>query len=94
MILPLRIKYFWDSKKWILQGVSEMKKVFLGEIKRVKENKLGILTVLFLDIITDAAGRLGDCVHKRCAEGLRGTHSIQKNLKLGPQRQHITHILK
>ena len=39
-------------------------------------------TVLFFDFITDAAGRLGDCVHKRCAEGLRGKHSIQHNLKL------------
>ena len=47
--------------------------------------------VLFFDIITDAAGRLGDCVHKRFAKGLRGTHSIQNNLKLGPHRQPITH---
>ena len=46
---------------------------------------------MFLDIITDAAGRLGDCVHKRFAKGLRGTHSIQNNLKLGPHRQPITH---
>ena len=40
--------------------------------------------VLFFDIITDAAGRMGDCVHNRFAEGLRGTHSIQNNLKLSP----------
>ena len=47
--------------------------------------------VLFLDIITDAAGRLGDCVHKRCTQGLRRTYSIQKNLKLGPHGPPITH---
>ena len=41
--------------------------------------------ILFLDIITHAAGRLGEYVHKRFAEGLRGTHSIQNNIKLGPQ---------
>ena len=38
---------------------------------------------MFLDIITDAAGRLGDCVHKPCAKCLRAKQSIQKNLKLG-----------
>ena len=43
--------------------------------------------VLLLDITTYAAGplgkcftgvagRLGDCVHMRCAEGLRGSHLI------------------
>ena len=46
---------------------------------------------MFLDIITNAAGRLRDCVHKSCAEGLRGKQSIQKNLKLGRPRQPITH---
>ena len=50
--------------------------------------------VLLLDITTDAAGlgecvtdvagRLGDCIHKMCAEGLRGSHLIQKNLIFGP----------
>ena len=51
--------------------------------------------VLLLDITTDAAGplgkcvtgvagRLGDCVHMRCAEGLRGSHFIQLNLIFGP----------
>ena len=33
--------------------------------------------VLLLDIITDAAGPLGDCVHKGCTQGLRGKHSIK-----------------
>ena len=52
--------------------------------------------VLLLDITTDAAGhlgecvtgvagRLGDCVHMRCVEGLRGSHLIQTNLIFGPQ---------
>ena len=51
--------------------------------------------VLLLDITTDAAGplgkcvtgvagRLGDCVHMRCAQGLRGSHLIQKNPIFGP----------
>ena len=47
--------------------------------------------VLFLDIITAAAGRMGDCVHKQCTQGLRRTYFIQKNLKLGPHRPPITH---
>ena len=37
--------------------------------------------VLLLDIITDAAGPLGDCAHKGCTQGLRGKHSIKN-----PQR--------
>ena len=44
--------------------------------------KIGHKTVLFLDIITYAAERLGDCLHKRRTEDLGGTQSIQKNLKL------------
>ena len=47
--------------------------------------------VLFLDIITDASGRLGDCVHKQCTLGLRRTYSIQKFLKLRPHGPPITH---
>ena len=47
--------------------------------------------VLFLDIVTDASGRLRGYVHKRCTQGLRRTYSIQKNLKLGHHRPPITH---
>ena len=43
---------------------------------------IGQKTVLFLDIITYAAGHLGDCLHKRRTEDLGGTQSIEKNLKL------------
>ena len=43
---------------------------------------IGQKTVLFLDIITYAAGHLGDCLHKRRTEDLGGTQSIQKNIKL------------
>ena len=46
---------------------------------------------MFLDIITDAGGRLGDCVHKPFAKSLRAKQSIQKNLKLGRPRQPIIH---
>ena len=48
-------------------------------------------TVLFFDIITDAAGRLEDYVHKGCTIDLCGTLSIQKNLKLEPHQPSITH---
>ena len=34
-------KYFWDPKRWILEGVFEIKKLFLGEDIRPKEIKLG-----------------------------------------------------
>ena len=33
--------------------------------------------VLFLNIITDAAGPVGDCVHKGCRQSLRGKHLIR-----------------
>ena len=32
---------------------------------------------MFFDINTNAAGRQGVCVHKPCAEGLRGKQSFQ-----------------
>ena len=56
--------------------------------------EIGHKTVLFLDIITYAAERQEDCLHKRRTEDPGRTQSIQKNLKLWPHRQPNTHKIK
>ena len=43
MILELKIKYFWGWKNWILQGLSQIKKLSWGDIQIVNEIKLGPL---------------------------------------------------
>ena len=92
------IFFFWDGRDAFMIGVILMfmfNKISLSTPRRFffvdgVHFTYGVIEIeqkiiLFLDIITHAAGRLGEYEHKRFAEGLRGTHSILNNIKLGSQ---------